>query len=213
MEPLKLKLAPYDHIIWDWNGTIIADVDHVWKATQVVLDRYDQAPISLEQYRRDFFLPLEAYYQSLGFDTSRVPYQEVAHAFQDEYTRRIPSMSLFAGMVDLLVELKEQGKTNILLSASSQTALEQSLAHFGITHHFEHVYGVANRLAQGKAERGLELLRDTGFSRERCLLVGDTDHDLEVGTAMGVEVLLIADGHQSLDRLQSVHHNVLASRY
>ena len=45
------------------------------------------------------------------------------------------------------------------------------------------------------------------------VLIGDTDHDLEVGRSMGVEVLLIADGHQSYNRLIKCHDNVMKSRY
>jgi len=32
-------------------------------------------------------------------------------------------------------------------------------------------------------------------------LIGDTIHDFEVATELGVKCILIADGHQSLERL------------
>ena len=42
-----------------------------------------------------------------------------------------------------------------------------------------------------------------------ALMIGDTDHDHEVGTAMGVDVLLVAHGHQNYERLRAVHHLVI----
>ena len=41
-------------------------------------------------------------------------------------------------------------------------------------------------------------------------MIGDTDHDHEVGVAMGVDVLLVAHGHQSEARLRAVHDRVAA---
>jgi phosphoglycolate phosphatase len=43
-------------------------------------------------------------------------------------------------------------------------------------------------------------------------LIGDTDHDLEVGLALGVDVILLSDGHQSPERLSALHHTVLHHR-
>ncbi len=43
-------------------------------------------------------------------------------------------------------------------------------------------------------------------------MIGDTDHDLEVGNELGIDVLLIADGHQSFEKLKNVHDNVIETR-
>jgi phosphoglycolate phosphatase len=213
MDLLRNKLVGYSHIIWDWNGTLLADVEHIWESTAAVLQRFKMPEISFAHYREEFSLPLDEYYQKLGFDSSQVSWQEVAHAFQEEYLQRFKKAELYPGSRELLAELGAQGKINSVLSASSQTFLQQALEHFALGDLFAHVYGVPNHYALGKAERGIELLRETGIPAETSLLIGDTDHDLEVGREMGVEVLLIADGHQTYERLSRIHHNVLESRY
>lgn len=215
MDVLKSKLAGYAHIIWDWNGTILADMEQIWRATLKILNRYQLPHISLEDYRKDFCLPLPTYYTKLGFDLGSVSYQEIAHAFQEEYSRTFMEAQLFEGTIELLTELGTQGKTNSLLSASPQTFLDHNVNYYGIRHLFSHVYGVPNRLAQGKGKRGIEMLEEIGLdpSKTKTILIGDTDHDLEVGQEMGVDVLLIADGHQNFERLSTLHHNVLETRY
>jgi phosphoglycolate phosphatase len=67
--------------------------------------------------------------------------------------------------------------------------------------------------AAGKLERGKELLVQSRMPKETTLLIGDTDHDLEVGKALGIEVLLLADGHQSFSRLNAKHDRILKSRH
>jgi phosphoglycolate phosphatase len=41
----------------------------------------------------------------------------------------------------------------------------------------------------------------SGVDPNRTVLVGDTDHDVEVAQAMGVHCLLVPSGHQSHARL------------
>jgi len=43
------------------------------------------------------------------------------------------------------------------------------------------------------------------------VLVGDTDHDVEVAQALGVKCLLVASGHQSPERLSRTGAAVLPS--
>ena len=44
---------------------------------------------------------------------------------------------------------------------------------------------------------------------KNILMIGDTIHDLELAVAMKIDVVLIYSGHQSLERLQAVHPQVI----
>lgn len=39
--PLLGKLESKQHIIWDWNGTILNDVDHAVETMNSLLNQYD----------------------------------------------------------------------------------------------------------------------------------------------------------------------------
>ena len=56
-------------------------------------------------------------------------------------------------------------------------------------------------------------MRSKGIDSHACVLIGDTDHDIEVAEAMGVDVIILADGHQSYSRLAGKHPNIIPSRY
>ncbi len=61
--------------------------------------------------------------------------------------------------------------------------------------------GCSNIYADSKLEAGRDLLTKIGLSPEQILLVGDTTHDHEVAEELGCAVVLLAEGHQSKERL------------
>jgi len=93
-----------------------------------------------------------------------------------------------------------------------ESLLHAAIEHFGIADFFEAAYGLAHLEADSKISRGRELLTDHRIRPETTLLIGDTNHDAEVADALGISVVLVAQGHQDIERLRetgrSVHRNV-----
>lgn len=87
--------------------------------------------------------------------------------------------------------------------------LLHSLEHFEISHLFDHIFGIFDKTAASKLERGRELIETARMPKEATVLIGDTDHDLEVGTELGIDVILVEHGHQCPIKLKSVHHQVV----
>ena len=106
-----------------------------------------------------------------------------------------------------------KGVKQFILSAAEQSHLELALRKFSVTRYLTGVYGLSNFLGESKIQASKRLIKDHNLDAKQAVLIGDTDHDLEVGRSMGVEVLLIADGHQSYNRLIKCHDNVMKSRY
>ena len=66
-------------VIWDWNGTLLDDVALCARLIDTLLTRHGYAPVgSLEKYRQVFRFPVRAYYEDVGFDFSRHPFDELA---------------------------------------------------------------------------------------------------------------------------------------
>jgi phosphoglycolate phosphatase len=73
----------------------------------------------------------------------------------------------------------------------------KTIKPFNIHHHFDHVYGLTDFLANSKLERGRQLMDASGIDRAHTVLIGDTDHDVEVAQELGIDVVIYADGHQA----------------
>lgn len=213
MDAIKPHLDGKDHIIWDWNGTLLDDIDLCVGTMSEQLTEHGLKPISVEEYRAIFEFPVVNYYKKLGFSFSDTPFNSVADEFMRRYKAGVPHCQLFKGAKDLLREIKASGRRQSILSAAHEVHLKQLLGHFGILDLFDRVYGARDHYAAGKAGLGKELMREIGVSPARTLLIGDTDHDKQVATELGIDVLLLGDGHQSFDRLVALHPNTLKSRY
>lgn len=198
-----VRLRPYRHLIWDWNGTLL---DDAWLCREIMngqLQRRGLPTLSAERYEQIFDFPVEKYYRAVGFDWSRESFQEAGTEFIVEYEKRKKECSLQPGVRDLLAKLAGGGWSQAVLSAYSHATLEEFLTHFEVRGHFRSVAGSRDHYAAGKVEHGLKMLEELHVAPQETLLIGDTTHDAEVARAMGVDCLLIPCGHNSRARLQA----------
>jgi len=73
-------MKTFNHIIWDWNGTLW---DDTWLCVEInnhMLERRGLPPITIDTYRDKLCFPVDKYYCQLGFDYSIDPYKKLAEA-------------------------------------------------------------------------------------------------------------------------------------
>ena len=80
-------LKPFTEIIWDWNGTLLNDRDICLSVEAELFPLYGVNPPSREERNRLFCMPVEIYYERVGFDLKKhsslriffLVYEEDAH--------------------------------------------------------------------------------------------------------------------------------------
>ncbi|MBY6187750.1 HAD hydrolase-like protein [Marinobacter hydrocarbonoclasticus] len=202
--PAKLlaRLAAYRQVIWDWNGTLVNDAPLATDIVNTMLAEHQLPETNLSQYRDTFCHPVEAYYQRIGL-VEKLSFDAICQRFGQDYRQARDRLNLHHGARAILQNLSAS-HTQSLLSASSQSSLEHCLAHHNIANCFHHVYGLDNHHAACKIDRGHELLNAAGVDAKHTVMIGDTDHDHEVAEALGIDLILIADGHQSHQSLSQL---------
>jgi phosphoglycolate phosphatase len=118
-----------------------------------------------------------------------------------EYEANKLKCNLFDGTKELLKKIKQKGIRQSILSAYKEDNLIDILKSYELTDFFDFVVGSDNIYAGGKIHLGLQLLEKLNHKGDEVLFVGDTLHDYDVAKAMGVNVVLIADGHQAKEKL------------
>ncbi|MBT5019085.1 MAG: HAD family hydrolase [Planctomicrobium sp.] len=201
----------YQHIIWDWNGTLLNDVDLCVDVMNRMLLKRGMSGIDTIRYRDIFDFPVESYYRELGFDFAVDSFEGLAHEYCDEYDQRVLECSLQAGTLDILRTLSDTKIQQSILSACEQNSLLRVIEHHGLTPHFSDVVGQMNSYATGKILAGRTLVERSAISSSNTLLIGDTLHDLEVAKSLGATCVLIANGHHSRHRLSAGHEDVVDS--
>ena len=199
-----------DAVIWDFNGTLIDDVDLVVRSLNVQLAKRKLPRLTVERYRDVFRFPVEAYNRDIGLDPAG-SMADLSAEFHAEYVPGLPGCPLREGVLDALAAFCATEARQFVLSAMEEDLLRSAIDHLGIARFLEAVHGLAHRRGDSKIERGRELLASFAIRPDSAILIGDTDHDAEVAQALGVSVALIAGGHQSVARLRATGFPVYKS--
>jgi phosphoglycolate phosphatase len=208
---IMIELRNYKHIIWDWNGTLL---DDAWLCVDVMngmLAERNLPQKTLDQYKELFDFPVKDYYVKLGFDFGKEPFDEVGMEFIVRYNRRQCETALHPEVQDVLTSIVRLGLTQHILSAREQNELIAETKNLGVFNYFNQIRGLDDHYAHGKTDIGLLLVKDIGIDKKNILFIGDTRHDAEVASGIGIDCLLIPNGHHSKDRLKKLGVPIMES--
>ena len=191
----------FKHIIWDWNGTLLNDTALCLNIINGLLKSKNIKTLSLEDYRLIFDFPVKNYYEKAGFNFIEYSFEEVGKQWMDEYEIRKGETVLFEGTKDVLDYISSLGIGQSVLSAYSLETLIEIINDHGLTKYFQHITGLDHIYATSKLEIGKELIKKINSPLQKIVLIGDTIHDHEVASELGIQCILIANGHQSMERL------------
>jgi len=194
-------MIKYQHIIWDWNGTLLNDV---WLSVEIVnsmLASHNDLQLNPVSYRDIFDFPIREYYARLGFDFEKESFESLCDKFISQYDRRVEECRLHNGVRSTIHQLNEMRIGQSVLSAAEQGLLERMVEKFGVSRYFENVLGLADNFARSKVENGKQMIANLGIPPKEVVLIGDTTHDFEVAEAMGVDCVLVSHGHHPKEKL------------
>ena len=193
-------MLPYRHIVWDWNGTLLDDVQASVNTINKLLAARALPPTDIDRYRELFGFPVRNYYTAIGFRLENENWDLLARTYHDIYLAD-PSIRLHDEAVPVLRFCREAGLGLSVLSAAEQSILSRMLEDAGVTAWFDFIHGVDNLHGHSKVETGRQLIRRIPCPPAQVLFVGDTLHDHEVAVELGCHCVLISQGHQSHARL------------
>jgi len=81
-------------IIWDWNGTLLDDMDICISSMNRMLSKRELPELNIDKYRDVFTFPVIDYYKAIGFDFRKEPWDVAAHEFIWLYLEALPGIGL-----------------------------------------------------------------------------------------------------------------------
>ena len=192
----------YKTVIWDFNGTLLSDMQKSIDAMNTVLSRRRLPLIpDLEAFRKVFGFPVEDYYARIGLDFSKEPYKVYADEWVELYSAGMFSCPLTKGATEALDALRAAGVRQLILSASERNRLIEHTKRLGIDGYFDEILGMDNVYARGKAEIAREYAKRDRDGIFPAVLIGDTDHDYLCAKDIGCDCILFCGGFMSKERL------------
>lgn len=194
-------MTAIEHIIWDWNGTLLDDAPLAWQVFNAMLLRRKLPGISFETYRSLYGHPVRGLYEQAGFDLSREMFEDLSDEWHEHYLRRLPETDLHHDTLATLQRIQSAARTQAVLSALPHDLLCESIAHHGIGIFFAEVLGLSDRLGRSKLDNARALLQKLGARADATVMIGDSAHDAEVAHALGVRCFLVRRGFESAERV------------
>lgn len=201
-----------NYVIWDFNGTLVDDLDAAVASVTDMLTRRGQAPMTRAYYREIMAVPISRYYEKL-FDLTVTPMDVLSPEFQAGYEKYFALAHPGTGARTALNGFRRAGIRQVVLSSFRHARVEQLLRQFDMLEYFDCIMGADDDTCSEKATRGLHWLHKTGANPQEVLVIGDLVHDFEVAQALGARCALLSCGHQSLADLEATGAPVYSDLY
>ena len=191
----------YSHVFWDWNGTLFDDVEWCINVINTMLVKRGLSTLSsVSEYHCAFCFPVIEYYRNVGFDFNKEPFDVLAAEYIGLYhSGNSGNCGLFPAAKSVLAEVWRMGITQTILSASEICNLVAQVEPFSIISYFDELLGLTDIYASSKVDVGIDYIRRKGIIS--AILIGDSKHDFEVAQKLGIDCMLIPNGHQSKETL------------
>ncbi|MEU3724283.1 HAD family hydrolase [Streptomyces sp. NPDC031705] len=195
------------HIVWDWNGTLLHDIDAVMVATNASFAELGLDPITLERYRELYVVPVPKFYERLmGRLPTDAEWVVMDEAFHRHYWVAAEEAGLADGARELLRDWQADGLTQSLLSLAPHDKLVPLVRGYGIDGHFLRVdgrTGPSHTSKAGHLVRHMAALEASGVTAARTVLVGDAVDDATAAQHVGARAVLYTGGSHSRASLQT----------
>jgi phosphoglycolate phosphatase-like HAD superfamily hydrolase len=192
------------HLVWDWNGTLFHDIDAVVAASNAAFVEVGLAPLTVDQYRELYCIPIPRFYERL---LGRVPtveeWERMDGVFHVHYTRHAAGCALTEGADLLLEQWQTAGRSQSILSMYGHEHLVPLVRALGIERRFLRVDGRTGPSGGGKAEHMVRHLAALGGSVDpaRTVVIGDATDDALAAAAVGAHAVLYTGGSHSRQNL------------
>jgi phosphoglycolate phosphatase len=207
---IKNTFDNIDTIFWDWNGTLLDDMHICVEIMNDMLGKRKRPILSHQKYQSIFTFPVSDYYKSAGIDLSVEGFEAPATEFIEVYNRRMFEAGIHQFGPEILKTLNLLGLNQFIISAMKQGELEQSVKQNDLGIYFNEIKGIDNHYAQSKTNSAQQIIDKHKLDPLNICVLGDTLHDHEVAEAIGCSCILIAQGHQSMQRLKTSGRLVIA---
>ncbi len=194
----------FDTLLFDLDGTL---TDPGLGITNSV--RHSLAHFGIEEPERARLYPFigpplkESFMRFYGFDSAKADeaclryreYFSVTGLFENEVFPDIPP---------LLESLAARGRALYIATSKPAVFARRIAAHFDLERYFTAIEGSElDGTRTNKAELITHILEKHSLNPERCLMIGDREHDIKGATANGLASIGVGYGYGSEEELRS----------
>ena len=186
-------------IIFDLDGTLIDTLDKHIEAFQILFDNtdyditYEQISANMGRTPKDTLLSL---IPSLENDKDKL--NELANKKESILTTLLTEVPKLAGSDEILHSLKLEKYLICLASSTPKFNVSKMLEIAKINQYFDVIItGEDITIGKPNPEVFLKAANNAGISNEKCLVIGDSPHDIQAAKNANMKVIAVSTGKHS----------------
>ncbi len=200
------------HLVWDWNGTLLDDLEIVLEGVNAGLAAFGVPPIDGDRYRSLYTRPVRFFYERLlGGSMADDDWTRINELYFQTYLARAEEAALVPDARQALRRASRAGVDQSLLSMAPHDHLVPMVRRHRLTDFFSHVQGTMDDRGGVKAANLGEHLVALGLEGDEVVMIGDTPDDAAAAAAVGAAALLYDGGSHHRHDLEAVGVPVTAT--
>ncbi|MBM3845033.1 MAG: NUDIX domain-containing protein [Verrucomicrobia bacterium] len=183
------------NIIFDWSGTLVDDLPAVWISTNHVLEMTGVPLLTLDEFRAEFQLPFQKFYQRHTPQADMVQLESWFHSKFRECQHEVKPLAHARAFLEFC---RDQSLRTFVLSTihPSHYATQCGLTGFG--EFIERAY----LEAWDKTQWIHRVLDENSLDAAETLFIGDMTHDVETARHGGVHSCAVLTGYNRREQLE-----------
>jgi phosphoglycolate phosphatase len=193
----------FKNIIFDWTGVVKDFLEgHLWLVNRI-FENYGVDKISSEELKENWIQPYMVFYEKY---VPSITKEEQDKLFFEAITSKdCPKSTQYPGIVKLIKELKNRGSFLAILSSDLPVTILPEIKEFGL----ENVFDDKIISVHNKKEGLLELIYKNKLDLNRTILVGDSNHEVEIAKELDIKSVAVTWGVSSERNLKKSNPDYL----
>lgn len=184
----------FDLVVFDWDGTLFDSTQLIVRCIQAACR--DLGVAAPDDARAAYVIGL-GLHDALQHAVPGLPaerYPELGRRYRHHYTAQQHALVLFPGILELLQMLKSRNHLLAVATGKGRRGLDEALSHVQLQALFD-----GSRTADETASKPhplmlQQLMDEFGVPAQRCLMIGDTVHDLQLARNAGTASVAVSYG-------------------
>jgi phosphoglycolate phosphatase len=200
----------FDLIAFDWDGTLFDSTQIIVRSIQLAVADVGGTVPSNEAASYVIGLGLMQALAHAAPDVPEARYPELGQRYRHHYALHQNDITLFEGVLQLLLDLKERGHLLAVATGKSRRGLDEALQAVELKGCFDSSRTADETAGKPHPRMLHELMSEFGVKPERTLMIGDTTHDLQMALNAGCASVGVSYGAHEPTAFEPLKPRVVA---
>jgi phosphoglycolate phosphatase len=196
-------IKKYKLVIFDWDGTVMDSVTKIVNCIRSSAESLNLVPPSDETIKNIIGMSLEKAIDVL-FPDNVAQHQALISGYKYQYSVDTTPTPVFANVVSVLNALKEQGIVLAVATGKGRGGLERLLEQSQLRHFFSATRTSDEAQSKPSPDMLYQLLEELGISAQDAVMIGDTQIDMTMAKAAGMDRIGVTMGVHNAQQLNKL---------